>query len=52
MRVLKETYGEIPVTEWLKVKLKEFHEEKYGEMCEIICHAKDAEQQPAQGMRT
>lgn len=36
MKVLKKEYGETPFTEWLFIKLKEYHKEKYGEDSEII----------------
>lgn len=33
--------GELPIIEWIKVKLKEYHEEKFGEKAEIIYSEED-----------
>jgi hypothetical protein len=36
MKVLKETFGEKSVYDWLAEELKAYHKRKYGEDCIVI----------------
>jgi hypothetical protein len=36
MNVKEEEYSDVSIYEWLKIKLKIYHYEKYGVECEII----------------
>lgn len=38
MRVLKKTYGDKCIYEWLKEELRALHKSKFGEDCIIIDH--------------